>query len=92
MDITPIEWLEENYDGWMLLAKFLSSLLIGTGVWIMMKYGFASSNGWNITFLNNGSNADLQDQKAIKNALANKIATMDANQVADLLSNLKKAE
>ena len=72
--------------------QFMSSLLIGVGTWAMMKFGFAGTSGWNITFLNNASIGEQQNQQAIKNALANKIATMDANDVANLLSNLKKTE
>jgi len=38
----PTRELKKYYDGWMLLAKFLSSAAIGVAVWAIAEYGFAA--------------------------------------------------
>ena len=81
--MTPTQHLKDFYNGWILLTKFLLSAAIGVSTWVMMKYGFTT---WTIGFLDKGS---ADNKQAVKNALASKIATMDASEVADLINTLK---
>ena len=51
----PERELKQYYNGWMLLAKSLSSIAIGVGIWALSEYGFAGQNWTGIAFLNSGS-------------------------------------
>lgn len=61
--------LVEVYDGYILLAKALSSLVVGIAIWVLTEYGFGGTSGgnngsaWVIDFLNAGSRQKVQDQQ-----------------------------
>ena len=95
LDSQPTKKLVEVYDGWMLLAKFLSSLAIGIAIWCLSEYGFGGTTGggdgsnWSIAFLNAGSIKKVQSENQIKEALAKRIASMDVNEVQSMINKIK---
>ena len=48
-DVLPTQHLKEFYDGWMLFAKFMSSVVLGLTTWLLSKYVFITTD---ISFLN----------------------------------------
>ena len=61
--------LVEVYDGYILLAKSLSCLVIGIVTWVLTEYGFGGTSGggdgstWVIDFLNAGSRQKVQNKQ-----------------------------
>ena len=75
----------------MLLSKFGASLAVGIAIWVLTEYGFGGTSGggdgsnWSIAFLNAGSNSKQQTKQAI----ADKIKSMNATEVTNLLAQLQ---